>query len=69
MTPFLGHISDDMFVHLYGRETRHAFGRTALVLSGGGSFGAFHLGVVKVGWTMDPCGFPKLETRLFTSSI
>ena len=29
------------------RETRHAFGRTALVLSGGGSFGAFHLGVVK----------------------
>ena len=29
------------------RETRHAFGRTALVLSGGGSFGSFHLGVVK----------------------
>lgn len=28
------------------RETRHAFGRTALVLSGGGSFGSFHLGVV-----------------------
>lgn len=28
------------------RETRHAFGRTALVLSGGGSFGAFHIGVV-----------------------
>jgi hypothetical protein len=25
------------------REARHAFGRTALVLSGGGSFGAFHL--------------------------
>lgn len=30
------------------RETRHAFGRTALVLSGGGSLGAFHVGVVKV---------------------
>lgn len=29
------------------RETRHAFGRTALVLSGGGALGAFHLGVVK----------------------
>lgn len=25
------------------RETRHAFGRTALVLSGGGGLGAFHL--------------------------
>ncbi|PSC75941.1 Triacylglycerol lipase SDP1 isoform A [Micractinium conductrix] len=29
------------------RESRHAFGRTALVLSGGGSFGSFHLGIVK----------------------
>ncbi|KAI7844766.1 hypothetical protein COHA_001648 [Chlorella ohadii] len=29
------------------KETRHAFGRTALLLSGGGSLGAFHLGVVK----------------------
>lgn len=25
------------------RETRHAFGRTALLLSGGGSLGTFHL--------------------------
>lgn len=25
------------------RETRHAFGRTALLLSGGGSLGSFHL--------------------------
>lgn len=25
------------------RETRHAFGRTALVLSGGGALGAFHI--------------------------
>ena len=25
------------------QETRHAFGRTALVLSGGGALGAFHL--------------------------
>jgi hypothetical protein len=39
-----------VFVFTLGRETRHAFGRTALVLSGGGSFGAFHLGVVKVRW-------------------
>ncbi|KAK8621183.1 hypothetical protein V6N13_067624 [Hibiscus sabdariffa] len=28
-------------------ETRHAFGRTALLLSGGASLGAFHIGVVK----------------------
>jgi len=30
------------------QETRHAFGRTALLLSGGGSLGAYHLGVAKV---------------------
>ena len=35
---------DDRLAFL--RETRHAFGRTALVLSGGGSFGSYHLGVV-----------------------
>ena len=29
------------------KETRHAFGRTALVMSGGGTLGSFHLGVVK----------------------
>jgi TAG lipase/steryl ester hydrolase/phospholipase A2/LPA acyltransferase len=29
------------------KETRHAFGRTALVLSGGGALGTFHLGVIK----------------------
>ncbi|XP_028761443.1 triacylglycerol lipase SDP1-like isoform X2 [Neltuma alba] len=28
-------------------ETRHAFGRTAVLLSGGASLGAFHIGVVK----------------------
>lgn len=28
-------------------ETRHGFGRTALLLSGGASLGAFHVGVVK----------------------
>ncbi|KAE8684762.1 Triacylglycerol lipase SDP1L [Hibiscus syriacus] len=28
-------------------ETRHAFGRTALLLSGGASLGAFHIGIVK----------------------
>jgi TAG lipase/steryl ester hydrolase/phospholipase A2/LPA acyltransferase len=29
------------------REVRHSFGRTALLLSGGASFGTFHMGVVK----------------------
>ncbi|GJY04142.1 triacylglycerol lipase SDP1 [Tanacetum coccineum] len=29
-------------------ETRHAFGRTALLLSGGASLGAFYVGVVKL---------------------
>jgi TAG lipase / steryl ester hydrolase / phospholipase A2 / LPA acyltransferase len=29
------------------RETRNSYGRTALLLSGGASFGTFHLGVVK----------------------
>lgn len=29
------------------RETRHAFGRTALLLSGGGGLGSFHIGVCK----------------------
>ena len=28
-------------------ETRHAFGRSALLLSGGASFGTFHVGVMK----------------------
>ncbi len=28
---------------IFLRETRHAFGRTALVLSGGGALGAFHV--------------------------
>ena len=30
------------FIH----ETRHAFGRSALLLSGGAALGSFHLGVV-----------------------
>lgn len=29
------------------RELRHAYGRTGLVLSGGGSFGFWHFGVVR----------------------
>ena len=28
-------------------ETRHAYGRTALLLSGGASFGMYHIGVIK----------------------
>ncbi len=32
---------------LFFRETRHAFGRTALMLSGGGSLAFFHIGVIR----------------------
>lgn len=32
---------------VFFRETRHTFGRTALVLSGGASLGTFHMGVIK----------------------
>jgi len=28
-------------------ETRHAYGRTALMLSGGANFGKFHFGLLK----------------------
>ena len=31
-------------------ETRHAVGRTALMLSGGGILGLYHIGVIKVMW-------------------
>ena len=33
---------------LFFRDTRQAFGRSALLLSGGASFGLFHTGVLKV---------------------
>jgi hypothetical protein len=40
------------------QETRHAFGRTALVLSGGGALGAFHLvrrrSPLRSGWQQAP---------------
>ncbi|XP_047311010.1 triacylglycerol lipase SDP1-like [Impatiens glandulifera] len=42
--------SDDLLLEeklSFMHETRHAFGRTALLLSGGASLGAFHFGVVK----------------------
>jgi TAG lipase/steryl ester hydrolase/phospholipase A2/LPA acyltransferase len=29
------------------KETRHSYGRTALLLSGGGTMGLYHLGVIK----------------------
>ncbi len=32
------------------RNTQKAFGRTALLLSGGGTFGLLHAGVIKVLW-------------------
>lgn len=42
--------SDDLLFEeklAFMHETRHAFGRTALLLSGGASLGSFHVGVVK----------------------
>ena len=39
-------------------ETRHSYGRTALLLSGGASFGKFHFGVLKALWEQDL--FPKI---------
>jgi TAG lipase/steryl ester hydrolase/phospholipase A2/LPA acyltransferase len=39
-------ISKTMRIEFF-REVRHSFGRTALLLSGGASFGTFHMGVVK----------------------
>lgn len=43
LTEYRGHdlTIEDKLTFL--RETRHAFGRTALVLSGGGALGAFHV--------------------------
>lgn len=39
-------------------ETRHSFGRTALFLSGGASFGKFHFGVMKALYEQDL--FPRI---------
>ncbi|KAG8061452.1 hypothetical protein GUJ93_ZPchr0003g16560 [Zizania palustris] len=42
--------TDDLLLEeklTFVQETRHAFGRTALLLSGGASLGSFHVGVVK----------------------
>ncbi|MGK5091049.1 patatin-like phospholipase family protein [Deltaproteobacteria bacterium TL4] len=43
------HISLDQKLHLF-TQAQHNFGRTALMLSGGASFGIYHLGVVKSLW-------------------
>ena len=34
-------------------ETRHAYGKTALMLSGGAGFGKFHFGLIKALWERD----------------
>ena len=34
-------------------ETRHAYGKTALMLSGGAAFGKFHFGLLKALWECD----------------
>jgi TAG lipase / steryl ester hydrolase / phospholipase A2 / LPA acyltransferase len=42
--------TDDLLLEeklAFVQETRHAFGRTVLLLSGGASLGSFHVGVVK----------------------
>ena len=40
------------------RETRHAYGKTALLLSGGATFGKFHWGLIKALHEQDL--FPKI---------
>ena len=40
------------------RETRHAYGKTALLLSGGASFGKFHFGLLKALYEQDL--FPRI---------
>jgi len=34
-------------------ETRHSYGRTALLLSGGATFGRFHIGLIKALYEQD----------------
>ena len=46
------------------QETRHCFGRTALLLSGGGTLGAFHIGVVRALARLLPLLPPKIPARL-----
>ena len=45
------------------RETRHAFGRTALVLSGGGALGAFHIVRAHCPFTMYLAAVSLLQRR------
>jgi hypothetical protein len=52
----------DMQVKLsFFQETRHAFGRSALVLSGGGALGAFHLVRISQCW---PAAWQQCERQL-----
>jgi len=39
-------------------ETRHSYGRTALLLSGGATFGKFHFGLIKALYEQDL--FPRI---------
>ena len=47
---------------LFFQDAQRAFGRTALCMSGGGTFGLIHVGVVKVLWQM------KLLPRIVSGS-
>jgi TAG lipase/steryl ester hydrolase/phospholipase A2/LPA acyltransferase len=46
VNPSLDHIGPDVKLAFFN-ETRHAFGRTALLLSGGAGLGFYHVGFVK----------------------
>jgi len=46
VNPSLDNISADVKLAFFN-ETRHAFGRTALLLSGGAGLGFYHVGFVK----------------------
>ena len=48
-------------------ETRHAVGKTGLILSGGGKLGLYHIGVLKVLWENDL--LPKVITGSSSGSI
>ena len=48
-------------------ETRHAYGRTALLLSGGASFGKFHFGLIRALYEYDL--FPRIVCGSSVGSI
>lgn len=49
---YISDLPNDKFPHTrkleFFAETRHAFGRTALLLSGGAGLGLYHFGIIKI---------------------